>query len=187
MSIVKPTLSITREYARMQGGYPGHARFGQASVPAILPTNQSGPLLTPTPPDVQYVQDWFIYGLDVLNLAPAVTFNGSIQIQADSDFKMVKLTMAADLAGAAQTEATAVLPNATISFLDTGSGRALFSQAIALRALFGSGELPYILPVPRIFKARTNISITVLSFEAVNTNNIRLALHGMKIFQLGQS
>jgi hypothetical protein len=183
MRIIKPTMSMTREYARMQqGGYPGHARFGAVAIP---PANQSGPLLTPNAPDVQFVQDWFIYGLDVLNLAPAGTFNGSIQIQADSDFKMVKLTQASDNAGAAQTESSRILPNASITFLDTGSGRALFSQAIALNALFGTGELPYILPVPRIFKARTNISVTVVSFEAALTLNIRLALHGMKIFQLG--
>ena len=180
MNIIK---SMTREYARMQhtgpAGYPGHARFGDAAQPA-------GPLTSATPPQVQYVQDWFVYNADFLALAPAVVANQNIQIQADSDFKLIKLAMAADIAGAAQTESNMPMPNATLMILDTGSGRQLFSNPIPLNAIFGSGRLPFILPVPRIFKARSNISLTVASFEAVNINNIRLAFIGNKIFQLGQ-
>ena len=183
---IKQIRSMTREYARMQHngppGYPGHARFGAAGDPGT----PAGPLVSATPPQIQYVQDWFIYEADALGLAPGITANIGIQIQADSDFKLVKLSMAADIAGAAQTESNMPMPNATLQILDTGSGRQLFSAPVPLNALFGSGRLPYILPVPRIFKARTNISLTVASFEAANTNNIRMAFHGNKIFQLGQ-
>jgi hypothetical protein len=152
---------------------------------AVVAGPPAGPIAGPTPPQIQYVQDWTIYEFDALAIAPAATVNGNITIQSDSDFKLTKLSLMADIAAAAVTEAGRIVPLATLMILDTGSGRQLFSAPVALGALFGTGGLPYILPVPRIFKARTSISLTLVSYEAANTNNIRLAFHGSKIFQMG--
>ena len=147
----------------------------------------AGPMSTPNAPRVQYIEDFFVYGVNVLALVAGATFNGGFQIQADSDFKLIKLGLTNDVAGAAQADATRSFPLATIQIVDTGSGQQLFNIPISIGALFGNGELPFILPVPRIFKARSNISISVASFEAANTNNIRLAFIGNKIFQLGNN
>lgn len=157
---------------------PRYRGFGAAAPVA-------GPLVSPQPPAVQYVEDFFIYEFDVLAIAPAATVNGNIQIQADSDFKLTKITLMADIAAAAQLESTVVIPLATLMVLDTGSGRQIFSAPVALGAIFGNGRLPFILPVPRIFKARTNISLAVVNYDAAVTYNIRMAFIGSKIFQMG--
>ena len=149
----------------------------------VRPT--AAPISTVNAPRVQYVEDWFIYDLDITGLAAGGTDNQSILIQADSDFKLSKLMLMADIAHAAQTAANRVIPLCTMQIVDSGSGRQLFSNPVALGALFGDGTLPHILPVPRIFKARSSISITTVNYDAASTYNIRLAFEGTKLFTLG--
>jgi hypothetical protein len=145
----------------------------------------AGPIMSQVKPEIQYVQDFTIYEFDALAIAPAATVNGNIQIQSDSDFKLTKLSLMADIAAAAVTESGRIVPLCTLSILDTGSGRQIFSAPVALGALFGFGPLPFILPVPRIFKARTNIALALVNYSAATTYNIRMALIGSKIFQMG--
>ncbi len=146
----------------------------------------AAPLPTPNQPQVQYVEDDFIYEVDAAALAAGATFNGNIQVQADSDFKLVKLAGMADLAGAAQTASGLVIPLASINIVDTGSGRTLMSSPVPWGSIVGTPGLPFILPVPRIFKARSNISFTIANYSVATTYNLRLSLIGTKIFQLGR-
>lgn len=152
---------------------------------ATAPQGTAGPLPSPTQPNIQFVEDFFIYELDILAIGPGATANANIQIQADSDFKLVKITTMADIAAASQLEGTRVLPLVTLQIVDTGSGRQIFSSPVAMGALFGTGQLPFILPVPRIFKARTNISLSFTNYDAAVTYNLRNAFIGNKIFQQG--
>ena len=131
----------------------------------------------------EIARDFFIYGANFLALAPATTATQSISIQADSDFVVQKLTYHADIAGAAQTDSSQIIPNATVIITDTGSGRQLMNQAINLTDFFGTGQSPFILPQPKIFRANTLISITVVSYEAAETLNLRLSFIGVKSFQ----
>lgn len=145
----------------------------------------AGPIATVNAPKVQYIEDFFIYELDVDDIVPGGIFNGNVQIQADSDFKLVKLALIADIAGAGQTAATRIIPLCTMQLVDSGSGRQLFSLPVPLGAIFGDGQLPFILPVPRIFKARSNIAVTITNYSAAEEYEIKMALIGNKIFQMG--
>jgi hypothetical protein len=144
---------------------------------------QPGPLQVNMPPDVQYVEDWYAY---VPSTISALAAGGSsifnILMDADSDFKLSKLTQMSDIAGAAQTESSAVIPLVTMDIVDAGSGRKLFSNPIPMGAIFGAGRLPFILPVPRIFTARSSISVTLANYSNATTYNIRLAFIGAKLF-----
>jgi len=138
-------------------------------------------------PQVQYVEDFFVYEIDFLLVVAGSTRNGVIQIDADSDFKWVKGTHFTDIANAAVNINNLPQPLATLQILDGSSSRQLSSAPIPLPALFGTVGLPFILPVPKIFKSRSTINITLTSYEAANTNNIRLQFMGSKVFQQGQS
>lgn len=157
----------------------GNVRDGQGRVIA--------PGADTTPPQVQYVEDFFVYEIDFLALAPGATKNGVIQIDADSDFKWVKGTHFSDIAAAAVNVNNLPQPLATLQILDGSSSRQLSSAPVPLEALFGTVGLPFILPVPKIFKSRSTINITITSYEAANTNNIRIQFMGNKIYQQGQT
>ena len=136
-------------------------------------------------PAVQSVQDYFTYQVNFASLAAGASANGSFQVQADSDFKWLKATVMADLAGAAQTVSTQVIPLVTIQITDTGSGRQLMSAPVPIFNMFGTGQIPFILPVPRIFKARANVAIAVANYSAATAYLFRLSFIGTKIFRMG--
>ncbi len=148
--------------------------------------NTAAPMTAAQPPRVQFVEDFFVYEVDFAALAVGANQNGNIQIQADADFKLIKLAQFSDIAGAVETESSAVLPLATLQIVDSGSGRQLFFLPAPIPSLFGTGRLPFIMPIPRIFKARSNIAFAVTNFSNATTYNIRLSLIGTKIFQQGQ-
>ena len=129
------------------------------------------------------LKDFFIYGIDFPSIVAGATATDNIQIQADADFEIQKLTQTSDIAGAAQTVSTQVVPLITVLIVDSGSGRQLMNVAVAVGSLFGDGRIPFILPTPRIIAARSNITFTMVNFSASTTYRIRLSLIGTKLFQ----
>ena len=127
-------------------------------------------------------RDFYTYEAAVNAIAVGANANDIINIEADADFILQKLTFWADIAGAAQTAATRVLPNVSVQITDTGSGRQLMSNPIPIPAIFGSGELPFILPNPRLFRRNSTIQIAFTSFEAAITPDILLCFIGYKIY-----
>lgn len=132
----------------------------------------------------QHVEDYFVYNINFLALLSGASANGNIQIQADSHFKWISAVYHADIANAAFTANTRPIPNVTIQITDSGSGRQLVSAPVPIGDVFGTGQLPYLLPIPRIFMARSSIAFAVANFDAVVDYNLRIELIGTKLFEL---
>jgi hypothetical protein len=106
----------------------------------------------------------------------------NIQIRADSDFVIEKTTFSADIAAAAQTASTRVLPNVNVQIVITSSGRQLFNVQAPLTGLFGDGQLPFIWPKPYIVPASSTLQIQLVSFEAAIVPFITLNFIGRVLF-----
>lgn len=128
------------------------------------------------------IKDFYIYGANFLAVAAGVTQTQTLNIQADSDFEVIKLAYASDLAAGVQTDSTRTIPQCSILILDTGSGRQLMNQPIDFTTFFGNGQEPFILPVPKTFRANTSLSIALTNYSAAQSYNVRLSLIGSKIF-----
>lgn len=102
----------------------------------------------------------------------------NLPIQADSNFILSKLSFAADIAAAAQTDSTRVLPLVKVQISEVGTS--LFSDFIPLVALAGDGRLPYVLPVARQFAANSSITVQLTNYAAATTYNLYFVLHGWK-------
>lgn len=136
-----------------------------------------------------YVEDYTVYELDFRSLAVGATASQSIPIQADSAFKWTKACMFASIGafpGAAFTDATRPVPNATVQVQDTGSGRLLYNAPVPVSSVFGYGNLPFILPVERVFAERSAITVTVTNNSAADIYNLLLSLIGAKVFKYSQ-
>lgn len=136
----------------------------------------------------EYVaRDFYTYEEDfaAANLTAGATLNGSIEIQADSDFVWQKALYFADIAAAAQTDSSRVIPLVTVQLIDTGSGRNLFETAAPVPSIYGTGELPFVLPVPRLFFARSTIQVQVSNFSAATAYGLRLSFVGYKAYPKG--
>lgn len=145
--------------------------------------------MQPGKPPQQWTADYYVYPIFFSSLAPGADAQGSIEIQADSDFEWLSSTYHAfNTAAPEQTADSTIVPPITVQIQDTGSGRNLFDLPAVVSTVFGIGALPYILPISRIFRARSSILFTVSSFAAGGgtTFGLRLNLHGRKLFEYKQ-
>lgn len=127
-------------------------------------------------------EDMFTYTLPVTSIASGATATDFIQIEAESDFLIQKLSYFADIAGATQTLSSVVVPLVSIVILDTGSGRQIMNNAVPIPSLFGDGREPYILPIPKLFTKNSRINVTFANFSAGTTYRLWLNFLGKKIF-----
>jgi len=132
------------------------------------------------------LRDFFVYVAN-FNPGPAggLPASQTIQIQADSDFELQKLTFFADIALAVETESSRVLPLVTVQLTDQGTGRQVFQLPVPIPAIMGDGRIPFILPTTKIFVASSAIGVDISNFTAATTYNIRVLLIGAKIFNYG--
>lgn len=127
--------------------------------------------------------EFYSYSVTFSAIASGASPSLNINIQADSDFEVQKTTYFADIAAAIQTDSSRVIPLCTVLITDQSSGAQLSNIAVPVSALFGTGDLPFIMPTPKIFPARSSISVQVSNFSASTTYNLRLLLSGRKLYR----
>jgi hypothetical protein len=130
-------------------------------------------------------RDFFVYGANFVNVAAQSQAQTAVQIQADSDFELQKLTFFADEALADQTDSSRVLPLMTIQLVDTGTGRQLFNTPIAIPSIMGDGKIPFILPTTKVYAANSSVTVAVANYSGASSYNLRVSLIGTKIFRYG--
>lgn len=111
--------------------------------------------------------------------------SNSFQVEANSDFILHKLSYMADVAVAAQTDSTRIVPLATVLLTNSGTARQMMNAAVPIPSLFGTGQLPFILPASFLLKGNTTFTAQVTSYVVAGTvYNIRLSFHGVKRYAL---
>lgn len=118
--------------------------------------------------------DFFTYELDfTTSIAGNGQATGTLQIQTDSDFFWTKSAYAQTGTG---------VP--AILIQDTGSGRNLSTYAVPVINMFGTGQLPFILPRQRVFASNSTVNITISNLDSVNAiSTLRLSFIGEKWFR----
>ena len=122
--------------------------------------------------------------IDFTALAQGASADGNFTTQSDSDFVILKTTYYAHtVTTGAPSDSGRLLPWVEVTLQDSGSGRRLMNAGVMLTSLFGTGELPYIWPVP--YKINGNSTFTA-TLENVTTGAgesyvIRLSFHGVKL------
>jgi hypothetical protein len=130
-------------------------------------------------------EDYFWYANRVTGLSStATTGTGLINIDADSDFYCVAFSYQADIAAAALTESTNVIPLLTLLITDTGSGKSLSNTPLPIASIAGDGKRPYRLVRPRVFLSNATVQLNWTSYVAAGTTyNITFVMHGYKIYK----
>lgn len=130
-------------------------------------------------------QTFYIYPITFAALAAGGSASSTINIQSDADFFCYKTTYFADIAAAAQTDSSRVIPLVTVLITDTASDQQLMQAPVPVPAMFGTGEIPFILPAPHRFRASGTIGIQVTNFDAASAYNLRLMFIGFKMYLKG--
>lgn len=136
--------------------------------------------------ELQYfAKDFFTYEADFSLLLANTSQTTNFSIQADSDFLLAKLAyMATDTDDAVVPYTEPVMVSVLIT--DTGSGLQLSNIAVPVPNIFGSGQLPFIVPIQRLFVSNSVINVQVNNFSAVDYNALRLSFIGLKAFKRGR-
>jgi len=133
-------------------------------------------------------RSFYTYTLSVASIAAAANDTDSVNIENDSQFVWTKTTYSCDIAGAAQTDSSRVIPLITVQITDSGSARQFFDQPQVIQNIAGQGNIPFILPAPFIFNNNANINAAFINFSAATTYaNLTISLHGFRVYQYGNS
>lgn len=135
--------------------------------------------------DSRYVaRDFFVYEINLTTaLAAAGSAPGSVNIDTDSDFFWQKSTAHVSIASGATIQSTENIPELDITIKDATTGRDIMNLQTPIRNIFGTGEIPFILPVEKYFGARSQLSVTVYNVSAATTySSIKLSFIGIKAF-----
>ena len=139
---------------------------------------------------LQRRRDLYVYEAQAISLAASGTTTDTIQIEADSSFILQKLAyhstpqtfVAQSGTAIAVVESTRLIPPVSVVITDTGSGRQLMPSPIPIPSLFGTGQLPFILPNPRLFRRNSTISVQFTNLDNVAIWTVRLAFIGYKVY-----
>lgn len=134
-------------------------------------------------PNDGILRDPFIYTALFTGLAAGANATYNVNIQADADFQILALSYHANVANAGQTNSTFTYPLVTLLLTDSGSGRQLMDSDVSLPAIAGNGQFPFVLPVPKIMAARSNLVVKATNYDAAQTYNLRVYFIGAKLFK----
>jgi hypothetical protein len=129
------------------------------------------------------VRDFFVYELDFATINAGLTGSATFTVQTDSNFLWQQGTYDASIAGAAYTQNTRPIPNMNCTIQDTSSGRQLMSSPVPIPSMFGTGQLPFVIPAPRFFRANTQVTVSVTNFDAAVNYDLKLSFIGTKFYK----
>jgi hypothetical protein len=131
--------------------------------------------------------DYFFYGTNVASIASQVTSNSQIQVDAGTDFLWIATTYMVDI-GAAQTTSSQVIPQLTVTILDTGATKNLMNTPVPINTIASNNPgLLYRLIRPRLFRANSVINFTWFNYSsgggAQTYTNLYCIFHGIRKIQ----
>jgi len=135
---------------------------------------------------------YFTYQTPVIAaLAPGAATTSTIQFDQNSVFNWLRTTFTVDKTNAVQTGSSQPIPFVTLQITDTGNGMSFMNGPIPIYSLAGlEGNLPYVLPTPQLVQANASYQFQFASYSTAGGgnetyNNLRLQLHGYRIFNVG--
>jgi len=135
-------------------------------------------------PAEEYFYSYYVYTLAVASIVSLASANANANVESDSVFVWQKTSYRADIAGAAQTENTRVLPLVTLQITDSGTARTFFDSPQGITSIAGHEGLPFILPAPYLFRANSTIQGAFASYDAAATYaNLEVSLIGFRIYK----
>lgn len=138
----------------------------------------------PTLDNNKYIaRDYFTYELvSIASLAPGGSVPLTVTIDSDGDFFWTKGCVYADIGSASFTDSARPIPSLTVLITDGTTQRNMSNVPVAVNNLFGTAQLPFILPVAKYFAGRSLITLSVTNVGNATYSSLRFSLHGVKAY-----
>lgn len=126
--------------------------------------------------------DYFAYGTDFVPLAASATTTNPIAINSDSAFFILAAT---GIETATDNTTFLTQHPLMVQLAEGGSSRNFFNTALHFDEVFGSAEFPMVWPLPKLLLPNSTLNVTLQNLEAT-ARNVRIALHGFKVFNFAK-
>lgn len=114
------------------------------------------------------------------NNVAASTGQDSFQVDSGYDFWWMKAeAFVFDANGLGVS--TLQWPRLTVLLSDGVSQQQLSDEAVAVQSIFGTGQIPYILPQPHKVEATATMNATVTNFHTVTAYSVQLVFSGLHV------
>lgn len=133
------------------------------------------------------ITDFFIYSVSFLAVAPGATPQFTQQFDAASDFMWYygAYTAVNSAANTGWTEATRLYPPITVLMTPGDTSSQFMNQPVPITHFFGNGEMPFVLPAPRIIPAQSTMTFQITNNDTTISYNLYLSLIGTKRYSNG--
>lgn len=116
-------------------------------------------------------------------LAPAGSTTLTFNLDGESDFFWDKGAYYVDIASAAFTDSTRPVAGLLITVTDTQSTQPLMNNPTPVPSVFGTGALPFVLPIRHIFYSKATVKLQLQNITAGATySRVDLSFIGIKAF-----
>ncbi len=139
---------------------------------------------------MQCIPDFYTYSINFdlaggSALAPAANLVSNFTVQAGQYFLWQQSMFMADTAHGATLDGTRIIPNITAQLSDQNSSNILTNTAVPVPSIFGTGQLPFVLPNPRLCMPQSVIQALVTNYDAAVSFNLRLSFVGLALKPTG--
>lgn len=109
-------------------------------------------------------RDYFTYTIGLnsgATLAAGASTTLTFNIDGESDFFWDKAAIFANVGDDGTTYFENILPSVNCTIIDTNSQRQLMNNPTAVSNIFGTGQIPFILPIRKLFFSKATVKIQV--------------------------
>lgn len=137
--------------------------------------------------DARYsFRDFFTYTIGLnsgTTLAPGASTTLTFNIDGESDFFWDKAAVFANIADDGTTYLENILPSVNVTILDTNSQRPLMNNPTPVSNIFGTGQIPFILPIRKLFYSKATVKLTVTNVTDDDTySRLDFSFIGIKAY-----
>lgn len=137
-------------------------------------------------PNLYSGQQYYTYTAS-LAAGSTLAANGSItltfNIDGQSDFFWDKAGAYVDVANDGTTEANALVPGISVTITDTNNNQPMMNNPTPMANIFGTGRLPFILPIRYIFFSKGTVKIQLQNITDNTTyTRVDLSFIGIKAY-----
>lgn len=115
-------------------------------------------------------REFFVYSTGAVSVGANATVTATIQISADADFEVTKLT------------ARPTNWNFTAQFQDSTTTKNWFDRAVHAEGVLGTALRPHILAIPRRIRGNAAVTVTLADSSGI-AQTIWVNLIGHKVYQ----
>lgn len=131
-----------------------------------------------------FAQQFFSYNAVFQNVVSGASPIYTLTIQADSDFEVQKLTgVVLYNFTSPDTATTLAVPAVSVMINDAGTANPWMDQPVPVYSLFGSGQLPFVLPNPKLIRRTKQLVIQLYNnFTAQDLRYVALSFIGRRLY-----